>query len=776
MSGGGRKALTRAPALISVLIMAGLCAIPAFAASDWVDDVGPEPLPLAEQFTDPITFSGSGAPPGASISAHEVDPSDGALLGDELCPDRTVPDSGSWLCEVTGGFYAPGDHVFRVVVTPRDEPAQSEDVVVTIGPSALKLKTQRLEPGTNVVTITGVRDAGERFRVTASVVDEAPTTGFAPMALTIAECDSTPFDGDQFSCTADLDDDLPVGSVIQISLGEDAVTDSGDAVMSGLQIIELIVGAPSGPVSLSPPGGSLGGPSGAGAVPLFTPPGVEAESDDPPAADAPEPEVDEAGPVESIESDVPSTLDDLDIDDPLPLLILGALAFALWSMIGPPGLALASDPQRLRDRSLVAGSEQIDGDDRGALALGLAVILGTSSSKESVTLSRRYGQRWGDRSPTWHLPGWKRLDRVSKHLPPTLSRRFVLVSRVGADANYLRAAFGVAWLALPFAGLVLGIIAAADSDWLPTAPSIWLTGVLIVLAVLDSAAGAAAVVGFTGAVLIAGGPTFGEIGFLDGVSGLLDLAVLWFVVPLVGAAARPFRRLSDPERRYRWDRAGDALIAALASGLVVFAAAAGLEDLTGQPNEVSKHAGTLALLAAGVVALRVGCEEIVTDGYPSRLRAVQPLRPLSEPTRAHRLRAAVIGALMVLVFAAGVIGNCWQLWVGTAMCLIPGIVSAFDDRLPNVAELHRRLPRGIIRVFMVLVVGLLLAHALAEALHDQPMRALRDGFVVLALLPFALRCLDLIGRNSPAPPWTWPRQLAGAAIVAATIWVAFTML
>jgi|GEM_PF-4921707 len=776
MSVSGRRVLVHAPALVSVLVIAGLCVLPAWAAPGWVDHDYPSPVPLIDQ---PLPFSGSGVPTGAAISVHEVDTTggydpgapDAPLIGDDLCAGVTADDDGSWDCAAHVMFFAPGDHVFRVVVEPVGQPAEWEDVALTIGPSALELRTKEIELGTNVVTITGIRDAGERFRVFASVEDEAPTTSFATMALTVADCSSDPLLGNQFSCTADLDDDLPVGTVVQVSLGEQVVTDSGDHDLSGLQLVELVVGAPPGAVD--PPASSLG--SG-GSPPLVIAP--EAGPEPSPPAES-QPGV--GGPAKAPDTDldapkVSPSVDGAPLGDPLNLLILGALAFAVWSMIGPRGLALASDPLRRRDRSSVSFAEPDSPAGGGVLALGLTVILGTSSSQESVTHARRDGQRWGDRSPTWHTPGWKRLDRWSKHLPVTVSRRFSLVARIGSDANYLRAVFGVAWLLLPVAGLVLGIVAAAESGWLPNAPSTWLTGVLIVLAAVDSAAGAAAVVSFSATVLIAGGPTFGEMGFLAGLRGLLGLTVLWFVVPLVGAAARPFRRLVEPGRRYGWDRWGDALIAALASGLAVFAAAAGLEDLTGRASEASHHAGTLALVAAGVVAARVGFEELVADGYPSRLRAVQPLRPLASPTRPHRLRATVIGGVLVLLFAHGVIGSCWQLWVGTAMCVVPGIVAAFDDRLPNVVELHRRLPRGIIRLFIVLVVGLLLAHVLADALHEQPARALRDGFVVLALLPFVLRCLDIIGRHSPAPPWTWPRQLAGAGIVAATVWVAFTML
>jgi len=784
MSVPGRRLLVHAPALVSLLVIAGLCILPAWAATGWVDHDYPSPVPLIDQ---PLPFSGSGVPAGAAISVHEIDTTggydpgapDAPLTGDDLCAGVTADDDGSWDCAAHAMFFAPGRHVFRVVVEPPGRPAEWDDVTLTIGPSALALRTKQLEPGTNIVTITGVRDVGERFRVFAAVEDQAPETSFAPMALTVADCSSDPLPGNQFSCTADLADDLPVGTVVKVSLGEQVVTDSGDHDLSDLQLVELVVGAPSGAVDPPSAGsaGSIGEPpspgvAAPGAGSGSTPPSLGTEAGDGPSGGGEPTQTSETG---SDGSDDSPSADPL--DDPLHVLVLGAVAFAVWSMFGTLGLARGSDPQRRRDRSLLSfGESAPDGGGGGVLALGLAVVLGTSSSKESVSHARRYGQRWGDRSPTWHLRGWQRIDRLSKHLPVTVSRRFSLVARIGTDANYLRAAFGSAWLVLPFAGLVLGVLAAADSAWLPTAPSTWLTGVLIALAAVDAAAGAAAVVGFSAAVLIAGGLTFGGVGFLDGLRGLLGLTVLWFVVPLVGAGARPFRRLVEPGRRYGWDRWGDALIAALASGLAVFAASAGLEDLTGRASEASHHAGTLALMAAGLVALRIGAEEVVADGYPSRLRAVQPLRPLASPARPHRLRATVIGGLLVLVFAHGVIGSCWQLWVGTAMCIVPGVVAAFDDRLPNFVEVHRRLPRGVIRLSLVLVVGLLFAHLLADALHDQPTRAVRDGFVVLAFLPFVLRCLDIVGRHSPAPPWTWPRQLAGAGIVAATIWVAFTML
>jgi hypothetical protein len=160
-------------------------------------------------------------------------------------------------------------------------------------------------------------------------------------------------------------------------------------------------------------------------------------------------------------------------------------------------------------------------------------------------------------------------------------------------------------------------------------------------------------------------------------------------------------------------------------------------------------------------------------GYPTRLRAVQHTDPLREPTRLHQLRGIVVRGLLVALFASAAIGSCWQLWAGVALYVVPQLLTLVEDHLPNLTELHRRLPRGIVEFFLLLVVGLILARLISDAYDDDRTKALRDGFLLLATPSFVLTMLGILGRTSPAPPWSWPRQLAGAVIVGATVLVAF---
>lgn len=480
----------------------------------------------------------------------------------------------------------------------------------------------------------------------------------------------------------------------------------------------------------------------------------------------------------------------------LRLLLLMVIAFAILALIGPHGLAFASDPGRrqLERSPLGPGGEhaagpfgqplESDGSTPATAAgagasLTLAALAAGANREnpgEGSSDGRRLGIGWGDKSPSWQFPGWKWVDKVSLHGPVAAARRLPLVARIAADATYLRAALGSLWLLLPSLGLALGIFAANSTHGLPIAPSTAITTTLLVLALLDATSGAVAVLGFTAVVLARGGLTADGLSLADGLRGLLGLAALWFAIPLIAAAARPFRRLAQPRRVYGWDRIGDAAIASLVGGWAVLGVASGFSDLLGRPVAVSHHAGALAFLTIGVIVARMVVEEAVAAGYPARLRAVQYVEPFPEPSAMHQLRGILVRGALMGLFASAVIGNCWQLWTGIALYVVPQLATLVEDGLPNLAALHRRLPRGIVEILLMLVVGAVLARMIDSTYSNEPSRALRDGFLLLALPGFILTTLGILGRQSPSPPWTWPRQLAGAVIVVVTVVLAIVLL
>ncbi len=359
------------------------------------------------------------------------------------------------------------------------------------------------------------------------------------------------------------------------------------------------------------------------------------------------------------------------------------------------------------------------------------------------------------------------MDAISTLVPARLSATLPLAARGLGDAAYLRAALGVLWLAVPLAGIILGFAAASGDSAL--SPAWIVAAILLVIAVLDATAGLAAVTAFAIVTLSSGGLTAGGLSLGPGLRGLLGLAALWFVTPLIAAAARPVRRPREPGKVYGWDRLGDTVIAALISGWAVQGIVSSLPDLTGRDLAIAERADTLALTAIGAVMLRFLLEELVATGYPRRLATTDAESAMREPSTFHAVRGVLIRAGLLAFFAGAVIGNCWQLWAGVAIFTAPQLLDLFGVKPSRLAALGHISPRGVLQIFVLVLAGAAIAYQIEAGPGDVRIEALRTGFVLLAIPGALLELLSTLGETPDESRWTWPRQLAGAALVAATV-------
>jgi hypothetical protein len=524
-------------------------------------------------------------------------------------------------------------------------------------------------------------------------------------------------------------------------------------------------GPPGGPVPQAPPGGTPALGDRFAPIPLApVRPGLVIS--DTPDGTAPLTDPDE-GPDEEpnlAAAPAPSSTDILRI------LILAITAFTILSLVGPRGVAM---PRRLAWSSAAAGGAGPRSASHSGVAATLAAVGGggeVEGADDDAGRADRSGDAWGDRSITWRFPGWSRLDAFSLAVPPVLSTRLPLVARVLSDAAYLRASLGVLWILLPIGGVALGTAAALGGSAAPLPPALALTATLLVLAVLDATTGIAAVVAFGAVTVASGGLTAGGLSLGEGIRGLLGLGALWFVTPLVAAAARPLRRASEPGHVYGWDRVGDVIIAALLGGWAVQGIVGGLGDLTGRDLAITEHADALAVLAIAAVVGRFGIEEITAAAYPRRLAAVEAAS-VGEPATVHHLRGLVVRAALLAFFAGAFLGNCWQLWAGVAIFAIPQLLALVGDRIPDLTRLAPVVPRGITQVLVLVLVGTAIAYVLDSRAGDGGVaerEAIRSGFVLLTVPAAGLELLALAGGIEPAGRWTWPRQLSGAGVVVLT--------
>lgn len=369
----------------------------------------------------------------------------------------------------------------------------------------------------------------------------------------------------------------------------------------------------------------------------------------------------------------------------------------------------------------------------------------------------------GDRSRTWSWPGTRTVDALGASLPARLARRSPLLARVAADGTYLRAILGSASLLGLIAGLALGVAAIQDTGGDALPPAAALTIAIAVLGVLDAAAGLAAVLTFTIGVLVLGGVESSADARL-----MLSLGSLWFVVPVLAGAARPLRRAPARSLEQSWDRAADFVIASLIGAWAVQKIVLALPGVAGKQLPIAEYANTAAFCVLAALVVRLAAETIASHLYPRRLD-ISEAGDVPQPGVLQRVGASLLRTALFVFFAYIVVGASWQLWVGAALFVTPQILAVYEERFPNSPKLFRALPKGLARLVLMLFVATAVGALLLRTMDEHAETFLADSFVLLALPGFLLSLVSLFGREGDEPEISWPKRIAGIAILVAGV-------
>jgi hypothetical protein len=183
---------------------------------------------------------------------------------------------------------------------------------------------------------------------------------------------------------------------------------------------------------------------------------------------------------------------------------------------------------------------------------------------------------------------------------------------------------------------------------------------------------------------------------------------------------------------------------------------------------IAAHADTAAFCVLAALAVRLAAETIASHLYPRRLD-VSEAGDVPQPGPLQRLGASALRTAIFVFFAYIVVGTSWQLWVGAALFVVPQILAVYEEHLPNSPKLFRRLPKGLVRLVLMLFVATAVGALLLRTMDEHSETFLADSFVILALPGFLLSLLSLVGREGDPPAIGWSKRIAGIAILLAGI-------
>ena len=347
----------------------------------------------------------------------------------------------------------------------------------------------------------------------------------------------------------------------------------------------------------------------------------------------------------------------------------------------------------------------------------------------------------GDLSKSWDNRFTNSTDFALVSLAHRFNRFSPLLTRTAQDGNTIRAIIGSwAGLLLPI-GFILGVIAAVNTGGHALPPTWGIVAAVMAVAIYDAFAGFIA-----GSVFFLAALITGNITNRPELLTAIGVMVLFFAPALLASAFRPFRRLVRTQDDM-WERLTDYALGTLLTFWVITKMVAAMNGLGRLELPITEYGTELALIAAGLLLIRVALEDVAVEHYPMRLRALHV--EIRKPSHSQKIRALVFKIFVFFIMAAPFVGSTLNLVLGTILFAIPQITSlSLEDNLPK-KKLY--LPKGVFKT-VVMIFVMALATNLIKGAFSSPEAFLKWSFVVMALPGFFLHYLDAI-TDAPESDW-----------------------
>ena len=186
-----------------------------------------------------------------------------------------------------------------------------------------------------------------------------------------------------------------------------------------------------------------------------------------------------------------------------------------------------------------------------------------------------------------------------------------------------------------------------------------------------------------------------------------------------------------------------------------------LRDATVDPARLTKVDAGYGLVAGLAVVARLALEDLSIHLYPARCAALT-LPDLPPPSPRLRLMAIVARTAITLLVLSAFLGLSWPAIAIAVLLSIPLVLRVWVDRIPNSLAVHRWTPRGVLKLTISTIIGLLLV---GWIFASEGRSALLPGILALLLLPSAVwSIVDVFGRAGGNWHNVWPKRVLGIAV------------
>ena len=361
-----------------------------------------------------------------------------------------------------------------------------------------------------------------------------------------------------------------------------------------------------------------------------------------------------------------------------------------------------------------------------------------------------------DTLKSWTWFGYKAADAVATRGSAALSRVSPMPRNAIADADYLRAALGNAWLVFPLIGFAMGIVAIVNSKGLPLPPATAIFLIIVVLGCFDASAGLVATT-----VFLAGTVVTGHFDSLHAVAGIFGLGAMWF-----GAAklAHEFRILrtwdTEPTAALRnWRIAGDIIILPIAGAFFIGKLAEVFPYLTGLRVPIAKDSNLIIVVSFIALMVRAMLQSAVIHNYRNRLAEVQT------PKQVTRWPVAFVVSFFVRAFVAyaviwSFLGNTVQTWIVLLLFVSFEPIGYLGHLYgPENEVIHRFVPKNLLKLTVIILFAELLILWLSPKYHSVQQLT---GWTFVWLGVFVVALLILEQFRGTDWPERWAFRILGA--------------